>query len=196
MTLDALAALALFALVSSLSPGPNNLMLMASGVNFGFARTVPHMLGVAGGFVVMVVLVGLGLAGLLARSPLAETALRVACLLYLCWLAWRIAQAAAPESAEAGARPFSLAQAAAFQWVNPKAWAMALTALGAYAPAQDLGTVVLVALVFGAVNLPSVSVWVLMGERLRTVLQDRRRRQVFNWTMAGLLIVSAVPMVL
>ncbi|MAM62714.1 LysE family translocator [Maritimibacter sp. UBA3975] len=196
MTAQLLIALVGFAAVSSLTPGPNNLMLMASGANFGFRRTVPHMLGVGIGFTVMIVLVGAGLMAVFDRVPELHTVLKVVAVLYLGWLAWKIAHAAAPGATGAKAAPMTFLQAAAFQWANPKAWSMALTAIAAYAPDRSLLAVVSVALVFGAVNLPSVSVWTVLGGRVRLWLTDARRLTVFNWTMAGLLVASLIPVVL
>jgi threonine/homoserine/homoserine lactone efflux protein len=193
MMLETLPALALFALVTSVTPGPNNLMLMASGANFGFRRTVPHMLGVGLGFVLMTFLVGIGLAGLFQTYPLAVTVLEAVSVVYMLWLAWKIAHAAAPRDRQAGGTPMTFLQAAAFQWVNPKAWAMALTAVTVHAPDRSLWAVALVALIFGAINLPSVSLWTLIGQQLRRVLTNARRLTVFNWTMAGLLVLSLAP---
>jgi threonine/homoserine/homoserine lactone efflux protein len=193
MTLETLSALALFAFVTSVTPGPNNLMLMASGANFGFRRTIPHMLGVALGFVLMAFLVGVGLAGLFQTYPLAVTVLEVASVGYMLWLAWKIARAAAPGEREATGNPITFLQAAAFQWVNPKAWAMALTAVTVYAPERSLAAVALVAAVFGAINLPSVSVWTVLGQQVRRVLTTGRRLVAFNWTMAVLLVASLAP---
>ena len=193
MMLETLPALALFALVTSVTPGPNNLMLMASGANFGFRRTVPHMLGVGLGFVLMTFLVGIGLAGLFQTYPLAVTALEVVSVVYMLWLAWKIANAAAPKDRQAGGTPMTFLQAAAFQWVNPKAWAMALTAVTVYAPDRSLWAVALVAVIFGAINLPSVSLWTLIGQQMRRVLTNTRRLTIFNWTMAGLLVLSLAP---
>lgn len=193
MMLETLPALALFALVTSVTPGPNNLMLMASGANFGFRRTVPHMLGVGLGFVLMTFLVGVGLAGLFQTYPLAVTALEVVSVVYMLWLAWKIANAAAPKDRQAGGTPMTFLQAAAFQWVNPKAWAMALTAITVHAPDRSLWAVALVAVIFGAINLPSVSLWTLIGQQLRRVLTNTRRLMIFNWTMAGLLVLSLAP---
>ncbi len=121
-----LAALAAFALVSSITPGPNNMMLMASGANFGLRRTVPHALGVGIGFTLMIVLVGVGLMGLFDLFPVLNIALKVVSVVYLLWLAWKIANAAAPDT-DTGARgkPMTFVQAMLFQWVNPKAWSMA-----------------------------------------------------------------------
>ena len=176
MTYDILLALVAFAFVTSVTPGPNNLMLMASGVNFGFRRSLPHMLGVALGFTAMVLIVGLGLAGLFRADPRAVLVLKVVSVAYMLWLAWKIAHSAAPKQGKAGGRPLSFVQAAGFQWVNPKAWAMAL-----------------VAAVFGAVNLPSVAVWVAAGQGLRRFLTRPGRLHLFNWTMAILLVASLYP---
>ena len=194
MVQETLIALAAFAFVTSITPGPNNLMLMASGANFGFRRTVPHMLGIGIGFTFMVALVGLGLADAFDRWPFLHTAMKIVSVLYLSWLAWRIAQAAAPGGGESGRRPLSFLQAATFQWVNPKAWAMALTAVTVYAPGQSLWAILLVAVVFGAINLPAVSTWAVLGQKMRRVLRDPWRLRIFNWTMAALLVASIAPM--
>ncbi len=191
---DLLLALILYAFVSSVTPGPNNLMLLASGVNFGFRRTLPHMAGVAGGFTVMTAVVGLGLAGIFTAWPPARTILTVLSVGYLLWLAWKIATAAPPAAnAPASGKPLTLIQAAAFQWVNPKAWTMALTANTLYAPAADWPSVLTIALVFGAVNLPSVSSWAAIGTVLRNWLRDPRKLRVFNGVMAALLVATLYP---
>jgi threonine/homoserine/homoserine lactone efflux protein len=195
MTPESALALAGFALITSITPGPNNLMLMASGANFGLRRTVPHMLGVALGFVAMTAAVGLGVMAAFDRLPWLEPALTAACLGYLLWLAWKVANAAAPEGRSATGRPLSFGQAAAFQWVNPKAWAMALTAIGLYAPDRSLWGVLAVAAIFGAVNLPSVSLWAAAGVQVRRWLDSPARLRAFNWTCAAGLIASVVPFV-
>lgn len=195
MTPELLTALAAFAFVSSITPGPNNMMLMASGANFGLARTVPHMLGVALGFVAMIVLVGIGLIGLFDAVPISYTILKVISVAYLLYLAWKIANAAAPEGQGSGGRPMTFVQAALFQWVNPKAWTMALTALAVYAPVQELWAIALVALVFGVVNLPSIGVWTVLGVQVRRLLTGPGRLRAFNITMALLLVASLYPVV-
>ncbi|SMO57123.1 LysE family translocator [Paracoccus laeviglucosivorans] len=185
-------ALATFALVTSITPGPNNLMLMASGANFGMRRTLPHMLGVALGFGAMVGLVGLGLDQIIARSPLVAQGLKWLSFIYVLWLAWKIARSDAPQGRKgAAARPMTFLAACAFQWVNPKAWMMALGALSAYS--AGAGGVIGVALVFTLINLPSVAVWAAMGQGMRGFLQDPLRLRLFNWAMALLLIGSMVP---
>ncbi len=193
MTHDLFLALLGFAFVTSVTPGPNNMMLLASGVNFGVRRTIPHMLGISLGHMLMVVLVGLGLSGVFHTVPQLMTALKVAAVAYMLWLAWKIANAAAPGTAAAAGKPFTFVQAAAFQWVNPKAWAMALGAIAAYAPDPSLTTIAIVAATFAAVNLPSVSVWAAAGQVLRRWLDDPVRLRVFNWTMAVLLVLSLIP---
>ncbi len=193
MTPEHFLALAVFAFVSSVTPGPNNLMLMASGANFGFRRTLPHMLGVGLGFTAMVFLVGIGLAGIFEAWPPAHTVLKVVSVVYLTWLAWKIATAAGPGERAAGGTPLTFLQAAAFQWVNPKAWTMALTAVTVYTGSQSLAAVSIAALLFGAINLPSVSVWTLAGQQLRRLLTSPTRLRTFNGSMAALLIASLYP---
>ena len=196
MTHDLLLALVAFAFVSSITPGPNNLMLMASGANFGFRRTVPHMLGIGIGFTVMVILVGAGLIGIFDAVPVTHQVLKVVSILYLLWLAWKIAHAAPPaDRSETAGRPMTFLQAAAFQWVNPKAWTMALTAIAVYAPDRSLWAILLVGLTFGLGNLPSVSTWTVLGQQLRRFLTSPARLRVFNWTMAALLVASLLPVV-
>lgn len=193
MTYDTLIALFAFCFVSSITPGPNNLMLMASGANFGFRRTVPHLLGVTGGFVVMVVLVGLGLVQLFEAFPVTYVALKIFSVLYLLYLAWKIANAAPPKAQAQAGTPFTFIQAALFQWVNPKAWAMALTAVSVYEPSQSVAGIILVAAIFGAVNLPCVAAWVTLGQQMRRFLTTPSRLRAFNWIMAALLVASLYP---
>ncbi len=195
MSYDIITALAAFALVTSITPGPNNLMLMASGANFGFRRTLPHMLGVGIGFTVMIVLVGVGLAQIFDTYPQSQTALKIASIAYLLYLAWKIANAAPPSKAEGAGTPITFLQAALFQWVNPKAWSMALTSIGAYAPGKDLGSILWVAVIFGAINLPAVSSWTIFGQQMRKFLTSPARLQVFNYTMAVLLVATLYPVV-
>ncbi|MCD9148065.1 LysE family translocator [Pseudophaeobacter flagellatus] len=195
MTYELFLALALFAFVSSITPGPNNLMLMASGANFGFRRTIPHMLGVAIGFVFMVVLVGAGLVQIFDAIPLTYTLLKVCSVVYLLYLAWKIANAGPAQASGATGTPMTFLQAAAFQWVNPKAWAMALTAITAYTPDQTLWAIFLVGAVFGAINLPSVGSWTILGQQMARFLTNPRRLTQFNWLMAGLLVASLYPVI-
>lgn len=195
--MQTLPALAAFAVASSITPGPNNIMLMTSGTNFGFRRTVPHMLGVSLGFALMIVLVGLGLAQLFARYPVAHEILKWVSVAYLLYLAWKIATASPPsDGAAAKGTPMTFVQAALFQWVNPKAWTMALTGVTVYMPPVDpwIG-LLLVAALFGAINLPCVGLWAAMGVKLRSWLGDARRLRQFNVAAAVLLVGSLYPTV-
>ena len=198
MTTELLLALLAFAFVSSFTPGPNNMMLLASGVNFGFRPTIPHMCGIGIGFGFMLLMVGLGIGQLFVQFPQAYTVLKVASVLYMLWLAWKIANAG-PIKATGGntaARPMTFLQAAAFQWVNPKAWTMCLTAMSAYTvPQHYTWSVLIVAFVFMVINLPTVSVWTLFGVALRGLLSDARRVRVFNVCMALLLVASLWPII-
>ena len=190
MTWEAIVALVGFAVASSITPGPNNLMLMASGANFGYRRSIPHMLGISLGHMLMIVLVGLGLIGLFELFPVLDMVMKVLSVAYLLFLAWKTANAAPPAEGAAAGTPLTFLQAAAFQWVNPKAWFMALTAITVYSPDRTLPGVVRVAAIFSASNFPSINVWTLMGVQLRRWLTSRTRLRNFNWTMAACLVLS------
>lgn len=193
MTFETLTALALFAFVSSATPGPNNLMLMASGANFGFARTIPHMMGISIGFMVMLFGVGAGLVQIFDRFPVIYDILKVASVVYMLWLAWKIANAAPVTKNDAAGAPMTFLEAAGFQWVNPKAWAMALTAVTVYVGDASLWWLAFGALLFAVVNLPSVSIWTIAGQQLQRILTNPRRLRAYNWTMAVLLVASLYP---
>ena len=192
MHIDPLMALLLYAFVASITPGPNNLMLMASGANFGFKRTVPHMMGVVFGFTFMFIVVGVGVIGLFNLWPTSYQILKIVSIIYLLWLSWRIANSKAPESNAERSKPLSFISAALFQWVNPKAWAMATSAITIYAPKQDLVSILQLAIVFGFVNFPAVSIWAVMGQGMQHWLTTPSRLKLFNWGMAALLVASLV----
>lgn len=195
MTYEQLSALVAFAFVTSITPGPNNMMLMASGANYGVRRTVPHMLGVATGFVIMAVLVGAGLVQVFDAVPALHTALKIVSVAYLLYLAWKIATAPLPPPAGRAGKPMTFLAAALFQWVNPKAWAMALTAVTVYAPTQTIAGLTLVSVTFGVINLPAVGCWAMLGQQMRRVLTNAGRLRAFNTIMAVLLIASLYPVV-
>lgn len=198
VAMGAVLPLLLFSFVSSVTPGPNNLMLLASGLNFGFRRTIPHMLGIGIGFTVMVLLIGLGLGQVFVRYPMLYSGLKIAGALYLVWLAIKIARSGPLDNDEPNpaARPMTFLQAAAFQWVNPKAWMMAVTAVAAYVVVENPTlNAMIVAMMFGIVNLPCVSVWALFGVAMRRLLSDPAKQRVFNYIMAALLIASLWPVV-
>ncbi len=195
MSFDVFLALLVFALVASITPGPNNFMLLASGVNFGFARTLPHMFGIMGGFFVLLIAVGFGLGALIQTFPVMHLVLKVLGGGYLLYLAWRIAMSRSMGKAGNSARPMTFLEAAAFQWVNPKAWMMAVTAMAIYTnPENHSVSVLLVGVAFSLVNLPSVSVWAGFGVALRGFLADPVRLKWFNIAMGVALALTLIPM--
>lgn len=196
MTIDLALALVLFAFVTSVTPGPNNLMLMASGANFGFRRSIPHMMGITLGFGFMILLLGAGLVQIFDRWPLTHRVLSVASFAYLLYLAWKIATTSDVGKADRRAEPMTFLQAAAFQWVNPKAWTMGLTAVTAYAPDRSILAVLWVAVIFATVGLPSIGSWTVLGQQMRRFLTNQARLRIFNLTMATLLVLSMVPVLL
>lgn len=195
MTLETAAALMLFAFASSITPGPNNIMLLASGANFGLRRTLPHMLGISGGHAFQVAVLGLGLMGLFASVPWLRPTLTWVSVIYLLWLAWKVATAAPPAEGGAVGKPLTAFQAAAFQWVNPKAWYMSIYAQTNFAPESDAWGALAVAGLFALVNLPSVTVWAWGGTQVRRWLAAPGRLRAFNVTMAVLLVASLWPLV-
>ena len=192
---ELIAAMALFAFVTSITPGPNNMMLLASGVNFGLRRSIPHLLGISGGHFIMLILVGAGLDALLALHPAIYQVMKVLGFAYLLYLVWGIAKSAAPQSSDTGRpQPLSFIGAAAFQWVNPKAWIMALGYFSNFMPADaSMVFIVVTCLMFSLVNFPCIVVWVVLGEKLERYLKSDRSRKTFNWVMALLLFVSMIP---
>ena len=199
MAHESFLALFTFAFVSSVTPGPNNLMLMASGANFGFKRTLPHMFGVGFGFCFMIIVIGIGIIRLFEIFPAVYDVLKVVSIIYMLWLAWKIANAgapqpAAPEDKTVSHKPFTFLQAGLFQWVNPKGWTMALTAVTVYAPHHDLKTILSISALFGLINIAVISAWVLLGTSMRQWLSNQKRLRIFNWTMAALLVGSLALM--
>ena len=194
MTFELFIALAGFAIVTVITPGPNNLMLMTSGANFGFRRSVPHMLGVILGFPMMIVPVGLGVMQIFDLWAASYTVLKVLSVVYMLWLAWKIANAAPPDGATTTTgTPLTFLQAAAFQWVNPKAWSMALGAITLYATGRDLTAILWVAGTYVAMGCISGTSWTMLGQQLRRLLNHPKRLRMFNWAMAALLVASLIP---
>lgn len=197
MPLETGLALLVFAIVASATPGPNTLMLLASGVNFGFRRTVPHMLGVVFGFCILLLCVGFGLGVLLAAWPPLHQILIILGGCYLLYLAWRIATAGTLSPAKSKPRPLHLFGAMLFQWVNPKAWMMSVTAMAIYVqPASPDASVVIITAMFGLVGLPTVALWAGFGSVLRNWLDEPVRLRWFNRAMGLLLAMTIVPLVL
>lgn len=198
MSLDTLFAFSMFALATTITPGPNNLMLLASGVNFGFKSSIPHMLGICAGFCLMVFVVGIGLAEIFTQLPWLYSILKWVGAIYLLYLAWRIATSDSIDDTSSNgrvAKPISFFSAAAFQWVNPKAWVMAMGAFTTYVPASSGAiTIASVAILFAVINVPSAVMWTLFGAGLRHVLRVKRNLRIFNYTAAALLVASFYPL--
>lgn len=194
MTFESLLAFSAYAFVASITPGPNNTMLLASGVNFGFRRSIPHVVGISIGFGVMVLAVGLGLGAVFTTVPALYTALHWAGIVFLLYLAFGIARSGGGGSTIGRPRPMSFIQGALFQWVNPKAWIMALGAVTTYtAKTGSVSDVLVTAALFALINAPCVAIWAWAGRALRDRLADPFHRKVFNLTMAALLVASLVP---
>lgn len=196
MPLDLIAVIALFALTMTGTPGPNNVMLMASGANFGYVRSIPHILGITSGLASMILAVGLGLNTVFEAAPILKHILTVFCAGFLLYMAWKIAHASAPGEGQTKSSPMTVFQAAAFQWINPKSWIMVLTAITLYAESASLGAVVLVMVVFATVGPVTNTIWVMSGVQIRRVLTNPTRLKVFNWIMASFLVCSLYPMVM
>ncbi|WP_321818511.1 MULTISPECIES: LysE family translocator [unclassified Paraburkholderia] len=193
--LSALPAGMLFVVVTSITPGPNNTMLLTSGVNFGFRRTVPHMLGISAGVVVLMLCVGFGLGEAFRRIPVLYTVLEAASVAYLLWLAWKIGTSGGMKIKSGERRPMRFHEAIAFQWINPKAWMMVLTAVTTIRLSTDFGlNIVAMAVLFYVVGLPCICVWAAFGTGMRRFLADPRRLRLFNIAMALSLVASMYPL--
>ncbi|MEZ9627392.1 LysE family translocator [Aliivibrio fischeri] len=187
-----LFALITFAFVGAFTPGPNNIMLMTSGANVGFVRTIPHMLGVIFGFAFMLILVGFGLIQIFQTYPQLEFILQIVSAIYLSYLAYKIARSEPINSDNRDYKPMSFLAAASFQWVNPKGWSMALSVMSIYATSSDMFSVLLIAFVFICINVPTVSFWTVAGKELQKRLKTPKHLKFFNYSMAGLLVGSMV----
>jgi threonine/homoserine/homoserine lactone efflux protein len=190
------AGLLVFAIVSSATPGPNNLMMMASGATFGLKRTLPHAAGVVLGFGAMTAAVGLGVAQIFNAAPWLYAVLRWGSAAYLLYIAYRMVTAKGAGTGYGYQKPMSFLGAVGFQWINPKAWVMALAATTTYAEAGRLtADVLIIALTFMLVNVPCALTWTTFGVNIRKWLKKPHHLKAFNWTMAALLIASLYPLV-
>lgn len=192
--METLLPLAFFAFVSSITPGPNNIMLTSSGILFGFTRSIPHMLGITFGFGVLLALCAAGIGSLIMAVPAVHVALKVAGSAYLLYLAWQLRSMAFGQQDDGRARPMSFAGAALFQFANPKAWVMAITGASAFLPVvQPIWLAVgIFCLVFCVVNLPCISVWAGTGAALRKYLAQPKWQRVFCMVMVALTVYSAI----
>ena len=186
-----LAALFSFALVSSITPGPNNIMLAVSGVNFGLRRTVPKMLGIFCGLMLIVIGTGLGLGLVFSHYPLVRDGLRIGGILYTLWLAWKIATAGSLGGGELP-HPLPFAGSFAFHWVNPKLWVMAVATVALYVrPGHTLADTAVVTLMLALINWPVMLLWAGFGAAMRDIFQVPARIRAFNIVM-GLALAASV----
>lgn len=193
--MEPLLPLVSFAFVSSITPGPNNVMLSASGVAFGLRRTLPHLFGVSAGFTLLLAVCGAGVGALVAKLPQLELALKIFGTLYLSYLAWLVRNAFAPQ-APVSARPLTFAEAAAFQFVNPKAWIMGITAFSLFAPdiQSRWAAVALLCAVFSLVNLPCICTWAVLGAALKRYLAAETPRRIVGGVLVALTVYAVVAM--
>lgn len=183
----------LYSFVTSITPGPNNIMLAASGVNFGFKRSIPHILGIGCGFGFMVAVVGYGIGSVLSSNVILYESLKVIGIVYLLYLAYKIYCISEIDTDEKHSKPLTFIQAAMFQWVNPKAWVMALGAVTTYLTAESASYWYLIlGITYGLVGIPSTGVWALIGEKLQKYIHDQQKLKRFNAVMALLLVLSVI----
>ena len=197
MSFSIFLSFVIYTIVTSITPGPNNLMVATSGVNFGLRATYGHILGVAIGFGVMVILVGLGIGTLLSQNQLVYEILKLIGIAYLIYLAIKIAQSGSVELDKTQAKPITFLQAALFQWVNPKAWIMAMGAVTTYlAAGSEFYWYIILGVVFGLVCIPCTGAWGILGEKLQTLVRTPQHLKIFNYSMAILLVASIIkPMI-
>jgi len=192
-----LAGFIVFSFVVSATPGPNNMMVMASGARYGMRRTLPHVLGVALGFPAMLALIGAGLGGLILASKPVRDGFEIVAVLFMLWIAWRIATAGAPhEVKEKSARPLKFLEAILFQWVNPKAWAIGFVAVALYAHGHGSfwTGLALICGLFVLVTILCLLVWTALGHGAGRLLRTERQFRIFNGGMALLLVLAMVPL--
>ncbi len=188
-------ALLLFTFSSTITPGPNNIMMFSSGLNYGIKRSLPHLFGIFIGFPTMVVAVGLGIGFLFERFPVLHLILKIVGSLYLLYLAYKIATTRASIEERESSKPFTFLQAALFQWVNPKAWVLALTSVATFTALNGnyILAVAIIAAAFLLASLPCVGFWLCSGHVARNFVKSNLALMMFNWVMAFLLVLSLFP---
>ena len=191
MTPTTLLSLLGIALVAGWTPGPNNALVATSGAQFGFWRTLPHVAGIGIGFPFMAFCISLGLGAVFQQSMLIRESLRIIGIIVLLWFAWKVATSGKPNSQSGKSRPFTFFESAAFQWINPKGWIMAMSISSQFAdPSKPIISSSIIAGVFFFVGFTSASGWTLFGKGMQRWLTTDRRANTFNWTMAALLLLS------
>jgi len=194
---EILIAIIIFAFVSSITPGPNNIMLLASGTNYGFKRTIPHLFGIFIGFSFLLLSIGFGLSQIFDYFPISKLILKISCGIYLTYLSYKIATASSfKNDTETKSKPFTIRQAALFQWVNPKAWIMAMSAISVYAPNHEFSTILVITAAFVLINIPCQCLWTYAGEQLSHLLNNSVRLRIFNYIMALLLMFTLIEILI
>ena len=186
-------ALISYYFVMFVTPGPNNAMLTASGIKFGFKKTIPHLIGIPFGHVIQITLVCFGLGNLFQKYPLVQNYLKWLCFFYLLYLGWKIIGSFSEHKKESG-RPLKLYEAAFFQFINPKAWVVALTASTAFFPVNEnfyLATT-FVALTAPFICFPSICLWALFGSSIKILIKNAKIKKITEYFLAVLLIITAI----
>jgi threonine/homoserine/homoserine lactone efflux protein len=186
----------MFSFATSMTPGPNNIMLLSSGLTFGYKRTIPHILGVVLGFPFMTICIGLGLGKVFELYPIIFTILKVIGILYLLWLAWHIANSKPKfKENDKNANPLTFLPIILFQWVNPKNWIKIITAMSVYVTSVEhaLTQIIIIAIIFFITVVISANSWAMGGSVLKKFIKSEKGIQRFNIIMAILLVLSIVP---
>lgn len=193
--METLIALVSFAFVSSVTPGPNNLLLTASGLRFGFRATIPHILGIQFGMAIQISLCAVGIGTLLMEVPLAGNLIRAGGTAYLLYLAWGLLNTRVGGGQKTGdkGRPFHFWEATMFQFINPKAWLMSITVGSLFVPELDskVASVMTLCLIFAMVGMPSSGSWALIGAAVKRYLEDPFWLRCFSIVMALLTVFAA-----
>jgi threonine/homoserine/homoserine lactone efflux protein len=197
-TLAMLISIATFALTATITPGPNNVLLLSSGLTFGYKKSIPHVFGVFLGFALMVLLVGLGVGIVFEKFPIVLKILKVVGLVYLFWMAYKIGSSKGHLKIKEKHKPFTFIQAALFQWVNPKGWIMSMTAMSIFVTSKEnsITQVIIIAFLFLIAGIISCNAWAIGGVALKRFIKDESHVRKFNLIMAILLVVSVLPVIL
>ncbi|MGF1735638.1 LysE family translocator [Photobacterium satsumensis] len=195
--MDYLLSLILFAVVSSATPGPNNILVMTSGLNFGIKKSLPVLCGICIGFAFMLLLVGLGFGQVFELFPRLHTIIKVSGVLYLLYLAWLISSSSDGLGTKEQPEPLTFFNGALFQWVNAKAWVVATGAIAAFTASGSAFTTQTLTLAgtFLIVSFPCVGIWLYFGSWLKRYLNHEHHRKWFNFLMSGLLVFSVLPVI-
>lgn len=198
-TLTMLLSIASFTLASVLTPGPNNIMLLSSGLTFGYKQTIPHMIGISLGYPIMIIGVGMGVGAIFDMYPVTITLLKIVGISYLFWMAWHIANAKGQikTNTKNKIKPFSFIQAASFQWLNPKGWIVAITSTVSFTTNSKYAfyQVLVIALIFFFSSIIACNFWTLGGVYLKKLVKNELHVQIFNITMALLIVASVLPFI-